>query len=92
MAMHFRRAQAKEHPPKWLATVMVLKNVAPLTRSEQKEEKEKEEELVFSCSEDEYGGGRVEEGDDEGEEEEAVARSTLVGDDEAEDIGRQPED
>ena len=47
MAMHFRRAQAKEHPPTWLAKVVVLKNVAPLTRSEQKEEKEKEEELVL---------------------------------------------
>ena len=24
MAINFRRAQAKEHPPKWLATVMVF--------------------------------------------------------------------
>jgi tRNA G37 N-methylase TrmD len=68
MAMHVRRAQAKQHPPKWLATVMVLKNVAPLTRSEQKAENQKEEELVFSCSEYEDGEDRVKEGDDEGEE------------------------
>ena len=34
----------------------------------------------------------MEEGDDEGEEEGAVARSTLVDDEEAEDDGRQPED
>ena len=92
MTMHFRRAQAKKHPPQWLAQVMDLKNAAPWTLSEQKEEKEKEEEVVFCCSEDEDGEDPLEEGDEEGGEEEAVARITLVDEEVIEDTAMQPED